>query len=68
MFSIRNVEEGKQSYDIQDEVFLGTPIIVGIEIHTSYIYVKGSSYLYDELCTLSGLDEDDLENYFIVTQ
>ncbi len=52
----------------QDAVFKGTDIIVGIEVNTSYIFVEGSSELYDELFAFAGLDECDLKNYFLVAE
>lgn len=31
-------------------------------------FVEGSSYLYNELIAFSGLDEQDIKNYFLVAQ
>ncbi len=39
-----------------------------IELNTSYIFVEGSSYLYDELMAFTGLDDKDITNYFLVAQ
>lgn len=58
----------KNLYEKQDDVFKGIKIIVGIEINTSYIFVEGSSYLYDELIAFTGLDDKDITNYFLVAQ
>ena len=58
----------KKLYSKQDEIFKGIKIVVGIELHTSFIYVEGSSYLYDELVAFSGLDDIDITNYFLVAQ
>jgi len=58
----------KSLYEKQDNIFKGIKIIVGIELHTSYIFVEGSSYLYDELMAFTGLDEKDIINYFLVAQ
>lgn len=55
-------------YEIQDDIFKGIKIMVGIEVNTSYIFVEGSSYLYDELIAFTGLDNEDLTNYFLVAQ
>ncbi len=52
----------------QDKVFADMDIIVGIEMNTSYLFVQGSSTLYDELFVFTGLDEYDLKNYFLVAQ
>ena len=58
----------KELYLKQDDVFKGIKIIVGIELNTSYFFVEGSSYLYDELVAFSGLDDKDITNYFLVAQ
>ncbi len=58
----------KDLYEKQDDVFKGIKIIVGIELNTSYIFVEGSSYLYDELIAFAGLDDKDITNYFLVAQ
>ena len=58
----------KELYEKQDKLFKGINIIAGIELKTSFIYVEGSSYLYDELTAYKGLDEDDIKNYFLVAQ
>lgn len=58
----------KRLYEKQDNVFKGIKIIVGIELNTSYIFVEGSSYLYDELMAFTGLDDKDITNYFLVAQ
>lgn len=55
-------------YEKQDSVFKGTRILIGIELNTSYIFVEGSSYLYDELMAFTGLDDKDITNYFLVAQ
>ncbi|MCH5297557.1 MAG: hypothetical protein J1E85_07795 [Ruminococcus sp.] len=55
-------------YLTQNEVFKGIRIIVGIELNSSYIFVEGSSMLYDELLAFTGLDKEDLKNYFLVAQ
>ncbi len=58
-------------YDIQDDIFRYNKILVGIELNSSYIFVDGSSYLYnlyDELIYFSGLDEEDIKNYFLSAQ
>lgn len=68
VYTINPINEGKKLYDIQDTVFKGIPITVGIECLTSYVYVEGSSYLYDELMAYRGLDKEELENYFLVAQ
>ena len=46
-----------------DNVFKGIKILVGIELNSSYIFVEGSSYLYNELTAYTGLDAYDVKNY-----
>lgn len=58
----------KRLYEKQDSIFKGIKIIVGIELYTSYIFVEGSSYLFDELVAFTGLDDKDITNYFLVAQ
>ena len=64
MFEVKD----KKLYDIQDNIFKGNKIFVGIELNTSYIFVEGSSYLYDDLIAFTGLDDKDITNYFLVAQ
>lgn len=68
LFEINNIGKNKELYNKQDNVFKGIKIIVGIELKTSFIFVEGSSYLYDELTAYKGLDEEDIKNYFLVSQ
>lgn len=68
IFEINNNGQNKELYNKQDDVFKNIKIIVGIELKTSFIFVEGSSYLYDELTAYTGLDEEDIKNYFLVAQ
>lgn len=43
-------------------------IFVGIDLISGYFYVEGSNELYDELFAFRGLDEKDLDNYFLVAE
>lgn len=59
----------KKLYDIQDDIFRYNKILVGIELNSSYIFVDGSSYLYnlyDELIYFSGLDEENIKTIFFI--
>jgi hypothetical protein len=67
-FNIENTGEGQRLYKEQDDVFMGTEILVGIDLESGYYLVEGSSLLYDELCAFQGLDEIDIQNYFLVSQ
>ena len=68
VFQIQNNASGKKLYDKQDKIFKGLPIIVGIELETGFFHVEGSSELWDELFAFRGLDEADLENYYLVAE
>ena len=37
-----------------------------MEFETGCIFVEGSSVLADEITAFQGLDQDDLENYYLV--
>jgi hypothetical protein len=65
---IENSGSGKYLYENQDEFFKGIPIIAGVEIHSAYVMVEGSSLLWDELFAFRGLDEEDLANYYLVAE
>lgn len=65
-FIIENTGGGKYLYENQDDFFRGRAIIGGVELHSGYFLVEGSSLLWDELCAFRGLDEDDLKNYYLV--
>lgn len=67
-FLIENTGAGKHLYENQDEFFKGISIIAGVEIHSGYFMVEGSSLLWDELFAFRGLDEDDLANYYLVAE
>lgn len=67
-FIIENTGTGKHLYDNQDEFFRGMPIIAGIELHSAYFIVEGSSLLWDELFAFRGLDDEDLTNYYMVAE
>jgi hypothetical protein len=68
VFQIENTGTGKSLYESQDEIFKGCPIIVGFERESGYFMVEGSSHLWDELFVYRGLDEDDLNNYYLVAE
>lgn len=43
-----------------------TPIIIGVEYNSYYIWVEGSESLKDEIILLRGLDESELRKIFLV--
>jgi hypothetical protein len=67
-FIIENTGAGKHLYENQDEFFRGMSIIAGVELHTAYFIVEGSSLLWDELFAFRGLDDEDLTNYYLVAE
>lgn len=67
-FVIENTGTGKHLYENQDAFFRGTSIIAGVELHSAFFLVEGSSLLWDELFAFRGLDEEDLTNYYLVAE
>lgn len=53
-------------YDIQEEVYSGCLIIVGMEFETGCVFVEGSDELNDEITAFKGLDKYDINNYYLV--
>ena len=68
VFLVCNEGSGTALYTGRDPLYGDSPIIVGLEDHTRFFLVEGSSALHDELTAFAGLDADDLENYFLVAQ
>lgn len=68
VFYIENMGLGKHLYEKQDDVFKGNNIIVGVELNSAFFMVEGSSMLWDELFAFRGLDEDDLNNFYLVAE
>ena len=67
-YSIDKVGVGKLLYQKQDEIFRDMTIFVGIELETGFFYVEGCSELWDELFAFRGLDEKDLNNFYLVAE
>ncbi|PWR73700.1 hypothetical protein [Methanospirillum lacunae] len=68
VFLIENTGLGTYLYENQDDVFAGNNIIVGIDLVTAYYLVEGSSLLWDELFAFRGLDNDDINNFYLVAE
>lgn len=64
-FFVKNTGKGTSLYEKQDKQFKGQEIFVGIEIEIGYFCIEGSSLLWDELFIYRGLDEKDIQNYFL---
>lgn len=68
VFSVRNEGAGAELYRRQDEVFAGVGIAAGFELASGFFLVEGSSLLWDELTAFQGLDEADLQNFYLVAE
>jgi hypothetical protein len=67
-FYIEDTGPGKLLYAGQDKIFSGLTIFVGVELETGFFLVEGSSELWDELFAYQGLDEKDLDNFYLVAE
>ncbi|MEN6609365.1 MAG: hypothetical protein ABFC24_00850 [Methanoregulaceae archaeon] len=67
-FFIEGTGAGKHLYENQNDPFKGNNIIVGLELETAFFMVEGSSQLWDELFAFRGLDEEDLNNFYLVAE
>lgn len=68
VFYVENMGVGKRLYEKQDDVFKENKIIVGVELESAFFMIEGSSMLWDELFAFRGLDEDDLNNFYLVAE
>lgn len=68
VYIIQKTGTGESLYENQDERFRGTPIIAGFDLPSGYFMVEGSSRLWDELFVFRGLDQVDIENYYLVAE
>jgi len=68
VYSVKNSGTGKILYEKQDDIFNGINIVFGVELETAFFTVEGSSLLWDELFAFRGLDEVDLNNYYLVAE
>ncbi len=68
VFHVLDTDAGKTLYKRQDALFKGQTITVGVEIETGAFHVEGSSLLWDELFAYRGLDEADLQNFYLVAE
>ena len=64
-FIVTRDDRSNYLYDMQEDLFEGMDIFVGIELQTGYFCVEGSCRLWDELNVFRGLDEYDLKNYVV---
>lgn len=66
VYHVLNEEGARSLYNKQSDIFRGHPIIVGVELESKYVSVEGSEELADDLVAFQGLDELDLNNYYLV--
>ncbi len=67
-FVIEPVGAGKALYSNQDDIYQHCEILVGIDLISGYFLVEGSSELWDELYAHRGLNENDLANFYCVSE
>ena len=66
---IEPYEAGAALYRDRPEEMAASPAVwVGIDLAGGYFHVEGSDLLWDQLCALQGVDEDDLGNFFLTAQ
>lgn len=74
VYRIARVRAGKKLYAVRDgnardaALYGGMDIMVGIECVTGEFYVEGSSDLWELLFAFRGLDAQDLENPYLVSE
>lgn len=70
----RQEAEHKEAMQLMGEAVAGfeaydyapAPITIGVEHNSGYFYVEGSQLLFDEVIMCQGLDEQDLNNTYLV--
>ncbi len=68
VFCLENSGAGIPIYEKQDLVFKNLNIIIGIELNTSFFLVEGSSILWEEIFAFTGLDDYDLDDFYLVAE
>ncbi|MEO1814529.1 MAG: hypothetical protein ABGU93_02915 [Acetobacterium sp.] len=66
VFRIPRQGSGVRLYEQREALYGDAPIIVGLEHETAFVMVEGSTDLADELVAFAGLDQADLDNYYLV--
>lgn len=66
VYRIPNQGEAAYLYEHQKREWKDMPIMVGIELETAYMTVKGSTELWEELVAFQGLDQEDMKSYYLV--
>lgn len=68
IFELQNTGLGKEVYRKQDEIFKKSKIIIGVDLSTGFFIVEGSSYIWNEMLAYRGLDNDELNNFYLVAE
>ena len=67
VFEVVRQGSGVRLYEEREAFYGDTPIMVGMEYETAFVMVEGSGDLADQLVAFAGLDQADLDNYYLVT-
>lgn len=66
VFMIPRQGSGVRLYQEREALYGDSPIMVGLEHETAFVMVEGSGDLADQLVAFAGLDQADLDNYYLV--
>ena len=66
VFEVVRQGSGVRLYEEREAFYGDTPIMVGLEYETAFVMVEGSGELADQLVAFAGLDQADLDNYYLV--
>lgn len=66
VFQIPRQGHGARLYEQREALYGDAPIMVGLEHETAFVMVEGSGDLADQLVAFAGLDQADLNNYYLV--
>lgn len=66
VFRIPRQGSGAALYEQREALYGDAPIMVGLEHETTFVMVEGSGDLADELVAFAGLDQADLNNFYLV--
>ena len=66
LFVLENDGGAARLYRDRAQEYEGSPIFIGTEETSGYLSVEGCDQLADEMTAFLGLDEQDLDNFFLV--
>ena len=66
VFEVVRQGSGVRLYEERNTFYGDAPIMVGLEYETAFVMVEGSGELADQLVAFAGLDQADLDNYYLV--